>query len=104
MWADYTTASGWNPQMVGDFTGDGRDDIANYYPGNGTWWVSRSTGTTFTTPGMWADFATLSGWGIRLIGDYNNDGRDDIANAHSSGNWIVSRSTGAAFSTNTWYP
>ncbi len=41
---------GWNPQFVDDFNGDGRDDIANYFPANDSWWVSRSSGSAFTKP------------------------------------------------------
>jgi hypothetical protein len=88
---------------VGDFNGDGRDDIANYYASTAAWWISRSTGSGFTTT-KWADYTTTSGWTNRLVGDFNNDGRDDIVNRHQNGNWIVSRSTGSTFNTTTWFP
>jgi hypothetical protein len=39
-WARFTTRSGWSHHVVGDFDGDGRDDVASYHPGAGWWWVS----------------------------------------------------------------
>jgi len=41
-WAEFNTAAGWGSHLVGDFTGDGRDDIASYHLSNGSWWVSSS--------------------------------------------------------------
>src|SRR5262249_8656954 len=48
-WADFSTDSGWLSQVVGDFNNDGRDDIANFHPSNGTWWTTLSTGSSFDT-------------------------------------------------------
>lgn len=100
LWDDYTTASGWGPQLVGDFTGDGKDDIANFHASNGTWWVSKSSGTVFNPANLWADFTTASGWAPQVVGDFDGDGKDDIANFHkSNGSWWTSRSTGSVFTT-----
>jgi hypothetical protein len=103
LWADYATATGWSAQLVGDFDGNGRDDIANFHPSNGTWWISTSTGSAFSNPALWADFSTPTGWTAQLVGDFDGNGRDDIANYHSSnGSWWVSRSTGSSFTTSRW--
>ena len=54
--------------------------------------------------GLWADYSTSTGYTAQLVGDFNGDGRDDIANHHQAGVWIVSRSTtGNVFDTATWY-
>ena len=102
LWATFSTPSGWGSHLVGDFTGNGRDDLASYHPSNGSWWVSRSTGTGFSTS-RWATFGTRTGWAAHLVGDFTGDGRDDVASYHpSNGSWWVSRSTGSGFSTARW--
>ncbi|HYO54726.1 VCBS repeat-containing protein, partial [Archangium sp.] len=85
-----------------DFNGNGYSDTASFDPSNGTWWVSLSTGSSFST-GLWDDFGTNSGWTSQVVGDFNGDGRSDIANFHpSNGTWWVSLSTGSSFSTGLW--
>ncbi|MGE3808394.1 MAG: FG-GAP-like repeat-containing protein, partial [Gemmataceae bacterium] len=102
-WADFSSNSGWSPQLVGDFDGDGLDDIANYYAGNGTWWVSISTGSSFTTS-LWAHFSTGSGWKTHVVGYFNDDDLADIASFHpSNGTWWVSLAKpGGGFITSLW--
>jgi len=101
-WTSARLSRGASEVITGDFTGDGRGDVASFYPVNGTWWIGRSSGTSFVTT-KWADFATNSGWRSQLVGDFNNDGRDDIANFYpANGTWWVSRSTGTGFSTAKW--
>jgi hypothetical protein len=86
-----------------DFSGDGRDDTWSYYSPSGTWWVLRSTGSAFD-PTRWATgFSPTSGWSPQLPGDFNGDGKDDIASYNSgTGVWKVNVSNGTAFSPQTW--
>ncbi len=102
-WATFSSKTGWEAHVVGDFDGDGKDDIANFNTNNGTWWVSESTGSSFTTT-LWADFATSSGWTKQVAADYNGDGDTDIANYFpGNGTWWVSISNGSnSFSTTLW--
>lgn len=66
---------------VGDFNGDGKDDLANVFSdqGKASIDVHTSTGTSFDSRrwmtrqgGLWA----TQSW---LAGDYNGDGKDDLA-------------------------
>ena len=102
-WANFSTNSGWTSQLVGDFNNDGSDDIANFHPNNGKWWVSISNGSNGFRTTEWANFSTNSGWTSQLVGDFNNDGSDDIANFHpGNGTWWVSISTDIGFVTSKW--
>jgi len=66
-------SDGW---YVGDFNGDGRDDIFRYVPGSCGAEVFLSTGNSFTLAGCWSGSGNgASGW---YVNDYNKDGKDDI--------------------------
>ncbi len=96
LWADFVTPSGWE-HYVGDFTGDGKDDILSYHPSNATYWVSRSTGSSFVTS-LWTDWGNTT-WMVN-IADYNSDGKDDIISfAPTNDTWWYGRSTGYNFAT-----
>jgi hypothetical protein len=85
------------------FNGDGRDDIAQLWNdmGNTSIKVSLSQGSRFTAPADWS--VRDGGWGgiIRWVpGDFNGDGRTDIAAAwnNSGHNTLTVRlSDGAHF-------
>ena len=92
IWADFSQ-TGESPQFIGDFNGDGRDDIVSYHEVSG---VNKSTGTKFGR--RWATFRTRTGWSPQFVGDFNGDGMDDVVSYHeASGSWWVNKSTGSSF-------
>jgi SpoIID/LytB domain protein len=102
LWARFGTTDGWGEHVVGDFTGNGRDDIANYHPANGSWWISGSDGRAFTTT-RWARYATASGWHPHRPGDLTGNGRTDLFTYHPSNRSMwVNGSGGTGFTTTRW--
>jgi hypothetical protein len=65
---------------VGDFNGDGKDDIVTFARGTtGDVFVALSDGTKFSgTSTMWHDNFAFNAE-VPAIGDFNGDGKDDIA-------------------------
>jgi hypothetical protein len=68
---------------VGDFDGDGRDDIITFVPSSGKVWVALSGGSHFCASREWYNITThgpfLSTGDVPLVGDFNGDGLADIA-------------------------
>ena len=66
--------------VAGDFNGDGRDDIVTFTRGTtADVYVALSTGNSFTGTGVkWHDYFA-AGTETPLVGDFNGDGKDDIA-------------------------
>jgi hypothetical protein len=85
---------------VGDFNGDGRDDIATFTRGStGDVFVALSDGTQFVGDGIkWHDQFALN-TEVPEVGDFNGDGRDDIATftRADNGKVYVGLSTGTGF-------
>jgi len=86
---------------VGDFNGDGKDDIAVRNQTNGAWQVLTSTGSAFNASrfGRWN--ATLT-WTNVFAADFTGDGKDDLVGQRSDSAWVVAASTGTAFSSTIW--
>ncbi len=93
----------WTEGHVGDFDGDGRDDIAEYRASTGTWDVLLSTGSGFSRSTFY-DFVTESPqWNEFVVGDFDGDGRDDILHHDLATDALhVLFSDGSGFSPTPW--
>jgi hypothetical protein len=103
LWHGDFAYSGETPK-VGDFNGDGRDDIVTFTHGSASdVYVALSTGSSFGGAGLWhSDFA-YSGE-IPAVGDVNGDGRDDIVTfvRGSQGTVYAATSSGGSFNGYSW--
>jgi hypothetical protein len=89
----------WSIAGVGDFNGDGRDDIL-WRSDNGviTDWLGQADGS-FEGNSDNAFYQLSTSWSVAGTGDFNGDGRDDILWRHESGviaNWLGQANGGFA--------
>jgi hypothetical protein len=90
------------PFWIGDFDGDGRDEVLFYSPGDDNWWLGKYNGTqlAWSLAGNTASF----GHGINdgrpfFIGDFGGTGRTDVLFYYpGDGNWWVADLTGSKLS------
>lgn len=89
---------------VGDFNGDGKDDIiVATLNSSGTVYVAKSTGTAFGSSSSWNGHV-LAGE-VMEVGDFNGDREDDIAifTKGATNDVLVQLSSGSSFgSATTW--
>lgn len=107
-WGKVSTASLWIDPLMGDFNGDGREDIAVRDGMTGQWnvWVSGESPnpTTGLVDGKpWGIWDSGWNWTPALVGDFNGDGRDDIFGFDlTHGDFYVETSTGTGFALESW--
>jgi hypothetical protein len=83
VWQDFFAVDTRETPYVGDFNGDGRTDIITFTRDNpaavGDVYVALSNGAEFGPSLKWHDWFAISQDETVVIGDYNGDGKDDIA-------------------------
>jgi autotransporter-associated beta strand protein len=102
LWTTWSPSVTWVDVKVGDFNGDGKDDIIGRVLQSGQWWVGQSTGTSFTN-NFWDTWSPGVTWADVRVADFNGDGKADIVGrVLESGQWWVGLSLGNSFKTSLW--
>ncbi|MEQ8846533.1 RHS repeat-associated core domain-containing protein [Botrimarina sp.] len=68
----------WDDLIVGDFNGDGRDDVAAVVGGGTKIEAALSSGVGFTESADFKDFGFANTVTGVVVGDFSGDGRDDL--------------------------
>jgi hypothetical protein len=84
--ATYALGTDWKVAGIGDVNGDGRDDLVlhNASAGLVVDWLGEPGGTFFSNHAA-TSYALPQGWNIAAVGDYNGDGRADLALRNDNG-------------------
>jgi hypothetical protein len=90
--------------LVGDFNGDGHQDIAVRDLNTGIWYVTLSNGSGgFLAPAVWGQWVPGNVWADVQVGDFDGQGRAEIVGRYLlNGQWWVGQSTGSAFVPHLW--
>ncbi len=99
-WSGWPALVDWQDVLVGDFTGNGSDDIAGRNAANGDWWVARSTGEEFITE-RWGRWNASVPWLNVMVADVPGDGSDDIV-GRAGGDWWVAKSMDSSLVNERW--
>ena len=89
VWGNWSDVYTWSDIRVGDFNGDGRDDLIARAAENGRFYVARSNGEGFRTSRA-GRLSTRFEWVDLQIADFDGDGADDVAVRNlANGEWWV---------------
>jgi hypothetical protein len=102
-WGAWPTTVTWVDVNVGDFNGDGKEDITGRVLQTGRWWTGLSSGSSFNFT-VWDAWPTTVTWVDVNVGDFNGDGLADITGrVLQTGHWWVGLSNGStAFTSSSW--
>jgi hypothetical protein len=83
VWQGFFAVDTRETPYVGDFNGDGKTDIITFTRDNpaafGDVYVALSDGAKFGANTKWHDFFAINRSEVVVVGDYDGDGKDDIA-------------------------
>lgn len=82
----------WRDVRIGDFDGNGVGDLAGRVADSGAWYVTRLFLNSGPLTNYWGQWNPSINWQDVRVGDFNGDGRDDIA-GRDRGSWWVAQST-----------
>ena len=86
--ADLTRNLAWQPAGIGDFNGNGKDDVLVRNE-DGRWWYYPMDGRRHIVSGRGlADLTRNRAWQFAGIGDLNGDENDDVLLRHEDGRWF----------------
>jgi FG-GAP-like repeat/Glycosyl hydrolase catalytic core len=95
--ATKTFGDGEGKYLVGDFNGDGKDDLLFFSGADNSLWVRQSNGTGFASKQRWDTDGYGSMAGRHYVGDFNGDGLSDVGYFETDRTFHVLLSTGTAF-------
>ena len=102
-YGDWPSSTSYDIIGVGDFNGDGLDDIVGRAANDGDLRVAISTGDSTFASNDWGRLTTIVTWSNIFVGDFNGDGLDDVmARADSDGTFWLAESQGNSFSNSYW--
>lgn len=95
--ANLTSNLAWHFQGIGDFNGDGNDDVLLRHD-NGNWFYYPMNGKTYIAGQHgFSDITPDTEWQFAGVGDLNGDGNADLLLRHTNGSWFYYAMNGRHF-------
>ncbi|MEZ6146220.1 MAG: FG-GAP-like repeat-containing protein [Planctomycetaceae bacterium] len=93
----WSTNVTWTDVQSGDFNNDQIADIVGR-ASSGSWVILQSSGSGLAHANLSAGaWSTNVSWHDVFVGDFNNDGFDDVMGRASNGAWYLAKSNGSGF-------